>query len=408
MLRRNRLCIAFSICLLAALAGCTGTGGPSGGPKVADTGTTPHASAPLPDGYKLGRPYEVFGVTYYPYHDPSFVEEGTASWYGADFHGQSTASGEPYDMNAVTAAHKTLPLPSTVRVTNLKNGRSLLVRVNDRGPFVAGRVIDLSRRSAQLLGVYSTGTAPVKVEFVELAALTPDDAAPEVQYAKLEDVQETAGEAAVTQRAEEDEPEPVQLWSAKDGSRDERSAKPAAKKVARSAPKQAQRERVEVSTIDAPIEATEDGEVNLADEPVIAPLPPKKTVAAPKIEAAPKKVVRAETPKPSKAPKRDDGGFLISSANAAEIEEADISPAARTPDIFVQVGAFANRSSANQIKAQLASLGRIFVEPSQAAGGRQVFRVRFGPMASHDAADSLLDRLVESGYATAKLIVETN
>ena len=407
MLRQYRLCIAFSIGLMAVLAGCTGSDRPSGGPKVGHTGTTPHASAALPDGYKLGRPYEVFGVTYYPYHDPAFIEEGTASWYGADFHGQSTASGERYDMNAVTAAHKTLPLPSTVRVTNLKNGRSLLVRVNDRGPFVAGRVIDLSRRSAQLLGVYSAGTAPVKVEFVELAALTPDDTKAEVQYAELEDVQETAGDVLDdAQQAEDGEPGPVKLWSAKDGSRDERKAEPPAAKVVRSAPEPEPSRAIEVSTIDGPIDADE-GATNPADEPVIAPLPPKKMGAVQKVDVAPKKVVRAESEKPSKSPKRDDGGFLISSANAAEIEVAEISPAARSQDIFVQVGAFASRDSANQIKKQLASLGPIFVEPSR-AGGRQVFRVRFGPMASHDAADSLLDRLVESGYVTSKLIVETN
>lgn len=113
---------------------------------------------------KIGRPYEVAGVWYYPKADPGYDETGIASWYGAPFHGRLTANGERYDMNALSAAHKTLPLPSLVRVTNLQNGRSLKIRVNDRGPFVHGRIIDVSRRAAQLLGFQRAGTARVRVE----------------------------------------------------------------------------------------------------------------------------------------------------------------------------------------------------------------------------------------------------
>ena len=113
---------------------------------------------------KIGEPYEVAGVWYYPKVDPGYDETGIASWYGAPFHGRLTANGERYDMNALTAAHKTLPLPSLVRITNLQNGRSLKIRVNDRGPFVHGRIIDVSRRAAQLLGFQRAGTARVRVE----------------------------------------------------------------------------------------------------------------------------------------------------------------------------------------------------------------------------------------------------
>lgn len=116
--------------------------------------------------YKVGNPYQVDGTWYYPAEDYGYDETGIASWYGPDFHGKSTASGERYDMNDVTAAHKTLPMPSMVRVTNLENGRSLVIRVNDRGPFVRGRIIDLSRRSAQLLGVHAPGTAKVHVQIL--------------------------------------------------------------------------------------------------------------------------------------------------------------------------------------------------------------------------------------------------
>ena len=116
--------------------------------------------------YKVGDPYQINGVWYYPAEDYSYSETGIASWYGPDFHGKYTADGEIFDQNAVTAAHRTLPMPSVVRVTDLDNGRSVVVRVNDRGPFAHGRIIDLSRRAAQLLGFERQGTARVRVQIL--------------------------------------------------------------------------------------------------------------------------------------------------------------------------------------------------------------------------------------------------
>ena len=117
--------------------------------------------------YKVGKPYKIAGQWYYPAEDYDYEEIGTASWYGEDFHAKYTANGEIYDMNTLTAAHRTLPLPSIVRVTNLENGRSLVLRVNDRGPFAKNRIIDVSKRGAQLLGFQAQGTAKVKVEILE-------------------------------------------------------------------------------------------------------------------------------------------------------------------------------------------------------------------------------------------------
>ena len=116
--------------------------------------------------YKVGAPYRIDGTWYYPAVDYAYAETGIASWYGADFHGLPTANGETYDLNRVTAAHRTLPLPSMVQVTNLENGRTIAVRLNDRGPFKRGRIIDLSRRAAQLLGFERKGTAKVRVEIL--------------------------------------------------------------------------------------------------------------------------------------------------------------------------------------------------------------------------------------------------
>ncbi len=128
----------------------------------------PVTSTPKSSGnYKVGKPYEIRGIWYYPKVDYNYSETGIASWYGPGFHGRKTANGEIYDQYALTAAHRTLPLPSMVRVTNLGNGRSIKVRLNDRGPFANNRIIDLSRHSAELLGFRVQGTAKVKVEILE-------------------------------------------------------------------------------------------------------------------------------------------------------------------------------------------------------------------------------------------------
>jgi len=118
---------------------------------------TPHPT------YKVGAPYTVKGITYYPHVDYAYDRTGIASWYGEQFQGQYTANGEIFDLNEISAAHTTLPLPSIVEVVNLQNNRSLRIRVNDRGPFARNRIIDLSRRAAQLLGFERSGTATVRV-----------------------------------------------------------------------------------------------------------------------------------------------------------------------------------------------------------------------------------------------------
>jgi rare lipoprotein A len=142
--------------VLLAVAACA-----SPGPKP-----RPAPVATAVPGVKIGKPYQVYGIWYYPADDRAYDQRGIASWYGPGFHALSTANGERYDQDDVTAAHKTLPMPSYVEVENLDNGRKLTVRINDRGPFVAGRIIDLSRRSAQLLGVDRAGTAKVRVRRV--------------------------------------------------------------------------------------------------------------------------------------------------------------------------------------------------------------------------------------------------
>ncbi len=149
------------------------------------------AATPAPTGsYKVGNPYQVGGVWYYPKEQPNYDETGIASWYGEDFHGRLTADGEVFDRNAISAAHPTLPMPVNVRVTNLDNGKSIVVRVNDRGPYVNGRVIDLSEHAADLLGYRLQGTAKVRVTYLGRAdgpgggaPLPADETPPEIAMA---------------------------------------------------------------------------------------------------------------------------------------------------------------------------------------------------------------------------------
>ncbi len=161
------------VAVAVMLAGC------SGGSRVSEYSPRVVAEGePVPKGggnYKVGSPYTVRGRTYYPSENSSYRAEGIASWYGPDFHGRKTANGEVYDMHALTAAHPTMPIPSYARVTNLENGKSIIVRVNDRGPYTRNRIVDLSIGTAKALGFYGRGLARVRVEYVGRASLHGSD-----------------------------------------------------------------------------------------------------------------------------------------------------------------------------------------------------------------------------------------
>lgn len=146
--------------------------GVTSSPRVVDMGQ------PVPKGggtYRVGKPYTIAGRSYTPETNEDYSAEGMASWYGDDFHGRLTANGEVFDMNALSAAHPTLPMPSYVRVTNLTNRKSVIVRVNDRGPYHSDRVIDLSHKTADLLGFRGNGVARVRVDYVGRASLDGSD-----------------------------------------------------------------------------------------------------------------------------------------------------------------------------------------------------------------------------------------
>src|ERR1700682_5131350 len=177
---RARSAAAVAACLV--LANCASSGkfaarvdpkyGVSSSPRVVALGD------PVPKGggtYRVGKPYTVGGQVYVPEEDTNYRAEGMASWYGDDFHGRLTANGEVFDMASLTAAHPTLPMPCYARVTNLSNGKSLIVRINDRGPYHGNRLIDVSNKSAELLEFKGNGVARVRVEYVARAPLEGSD-----------------------------------------------------------------------------------------------------------------------------------------------------------------------------------------------------------------------------------------
>jgi rare lipoprotein A len=162
------------------LANCSGNVAGRVDPRygVASSARVVRPGEPVPKGggvYRVGKPYNVAGRTYTPEDNAHYSVVGLASWYGDDFHGRYTANGEIFDMNAISAASPTLPLPSYARVTNLSNHRSIVVRVNDRGPYVGDRLIDVSVKTAKLLGFYGKGVTRVKVEYVGRAPLKGSD-----------------------------------------------------------------------------------------------------------------------------------------------------------------------------------------------------------------------------------------
>jgi rare lipoprotein A len=180
MVRVARGVAAVAACLV--LANCASSGkfasrvdpryGVSTSPRVVAFGE------PVPKGggtYRVGKPYTVAGRVYVPEEDINYREEGLASWYGDDFHGRLTANGEVFDMASLSAAHPTLPMPCYARVTNLSNGKSLIVRVNDRGPYHGNRLIDVSNKAAELLEFKGNGVARVRVEYVARAPLEGSD-----------------------------------------------------------------------------------------------------------------------------------------------------------------------------------------------------------------------------------------
>ncbi len=321
--------------------------------------------------YKVGDPYQVNGVWYYPSEDYGYNETGIASYYGGErsgtnFHGRQTANGEVYDQNALTAAHQTLPLPSLVRVTNLENGRSLVLRVNDRGPFTRGRVIDVSRRAAQLLGFEAQGTARVRV------TILPDESR-QLKLALLQGDTEAGGATVVAA---------------------------------------APRESVASDALPPPPGARASGAVASGALP-----PPSATLPSAQPSTAGRGGARSEgiarpappvAPGGSTTPVGSRGGSSEVAAlpvpeQAAAVPVLTVVPV-RSTSLYVQAGAFASRDNAQRLGARLSSFGRTQVQPIR-VGPQELYRVRVGPVQSVREADQLLER-VASIAPEARVVVD--
>lgn len=271
-------------------------------------GTSDGKVAKTQGDYKIGNPYRILGTWYYPAENFQYVENGIASWYGTKFHGKRTANGETFDMNELTAAHRTLPMPSMVRVVNLNNGRSLMIRVNDRGPFARGRIIDVSRRAAQLLGFQNQGTARVRVEIV------PDDSR-RLKYLALN-----------------------------------------------------------------------------------GKLPPEDRIRTGQVV---KKAVSVQA-----LPAASPGSERIVKSGTVTAASLDASaPAHPETELFVQAGAFSDRTNATRVKTILSRYG-----PAQMMetilGKRRLYRVRVGPIEDLGSADVTLGKVIGAGFPNAHIVVE--
>ena len=326
------LLLALGLAACGSSSGSKGSGG-GGGSQVGS--------------YKVGQPYKIDGVTYTPKESFDHVETGVASWYGPGFHGKSTANGERYDQSERTAAHRTLQMPSIVRVTNLDNGMSTVVRINDRGPFARSRVIDLSRTAAEEVGIVRSGTGRVRIDQLTAESYAVKEVAiagggPAEQYAAVAQV--SSGQ--------------------------------------RSAPSQAPPVQVMASV-----------------QPVAAPPPAVQAVWP----TNPREPAVETPPGPLPFGRASSGPTIASLANGTQPAPAPATPAPATNGFYVQTGAFSTAENAERQRGLVRSYGASEVTQGS-TGGREVYRVRLGPYTTPDAAGIVADRLKRSGYGDARVV----
>jgi rare lipoprotein A len=332
--------VGIAVLMLAGLSACGHKS--SGSSGVAQAGQ-----------YKIGKPYTIDGVVYTPREEFNHTETGVASWYGPGFHAKSTANGETYNQNDRTAAHRTLQMPSVVRVTNLENGLSTTVRINDRGPFARSRVIDLSNTAAKELDMTRNGTARVRIDQLPSESMAVKEVAlggggpAEQNQALARLASGTPATVAVAQA-----PAPAPVYQPPPA-----AAPPPVYTYTQSTPP------VTVTPVTAPAPAAYGGSWNP---------PPAGSV----------------------------GGRPASIASLAS------APVSSNGDgYYVQTGAFSTMANAERQRGAVGSYG--ISEVFQAsANGREVYRVRLGPYTTAEAAGIVADRLRRSGYGDARVVSE--
>jgi rare lipoprotein A len=381
------------LCAALLLSAC---GSGSGSMQQASTEGVPgfkngRAEHPL---VKLGKPYTINGRTYYPEHDPHYEEEGIASWYGPGFHGESTANGERFDKMAMTAAHRTLPLPSIVQVTNLKNNKTVVVRVNDRGPFASDRIIDLSKRAAQELDMIGAGTAKVRVEYLPEAseryvAMLKSGYAP--ASISIESVMVASSDPATLPITTSENPPPPSggWWNQLNPVASAQAAEP-------NSPANVQPVAVETTVTETlpPLDKAPPPESVPAwanTRPAASPPPPPSTSRSPfdVLRDDPKYgATVAPPPPPLYMPKDAPSGFA-----AAPVAGG----------YSVQLGVFGVKENADNLAAKFQDAANVSVEPVSANQGKTLYRVRLGPFLDQTAANEMLGRARSMGIKDAKV-----
>ena len=378
---RVRLCLSLAlIASLGAFIAACGGDGERLGERVIPLGQ------PVPKGggvYMLGKPYQVGGMWYTPREEPGYNRVGRASWYGELFHGRRTANGEIYDMDRLSAASPTLPLPVYAQVTNLTNGRTIVVRVNDRGPYANDRILDLSRHSAEVLGFRGSGTALVRVKYLGRAPLSGDDRY-EQKFLAGQSWMQVASKAARKNKAPTADVASLPLENPENLQAPWKDAAPAQSAAATPAPQRP----VQPAAQSAPAPIQQDAAASYGWTMVA---PPKQAEAVPVDaplywQASPRTAERTQVaatgslPQPSKQ-SHQSAGFLI------------------------QAGSFKARENADKARAALSAIAPVELAEIE-ADGNLYFRVRIGPFPEQSSAEAALSKVTQAGYQGAKIIAK--
>lgn len=303
--------------------------------------------------FKIGSPYSAEGVQYTPKIMPAYKEEGLASWYGDDFHSKLTANGELFDKTRMTGAHKTLPLPSIVDVTNLENGKKVKIRINDRGPFVKGRIVDVSEKAAKELGFFGQGSAKVMVELDREASIKALDSIP---------VSREIRELIVNQYASQSSKESAEV------------VKPTLQKSegSTSSPEEIQQ----------PAQPAQVTSTTITNTPSSQPSQP----LAAEQNQKPKSLRIAEA---------------LGKTTATVTQPATTQTPAATPgERFVQIGSFKNKTEAESVVAKLTDFSNSRIEEA-VVNGQTYYRVKIGGYVSGTETESALASLKAKGFKDA-------
>lgn len=346
---------------------------------------------------KIGKPYRVMGNKYYPEYDPDYVEEGIASWYGPNFHGKMTANGEKYNQWAMTAAHTTLPMPSMVRVTALDTGRSIVVRVNDRGPFADGRIIDLSRAAAEELGTRAKGLARVRVEYLKeeteayiakLQLKKPDSwKEKDIMIAKAEP--EQAAEI-VSARVSPPLSEPVMV--SEDGVAHEVSE-------AEDVPEQFAYETPELLETTVSARGVTMEEIGYAEDAFSvldeADFEPRERADPPFFASSANAAPLSASPE---TPSEWRSGSSFVRFDPTPLSSTPAKPAAKP--LYVRAGTFAERSNARKLAEKLRAITDTQVIPTS-GGSQTLYKVVLGPAFNRGIAEAIREKLPRYGIRDA-------